>query len=149
MPLINCEVSLILTWSENCVINSLERVLAITRRDTSPTNATFETDTKLYVPIVTLSTENDKTLLEQLRTRFKRTIKWNKYILEMTIQTKSNNLNDLIDPTFKKVNRLFVLSFENEDDRTSYLKYYVPSVQIKDFNMLIDGKGFFDMANKK
>ena len=143
MPLINCEVSLILTWSENCVINSLERVLAITRRDTSPTNATFETDTKLYVPIVTLSTENDKTLLEQLRTRFKRTIKWNKYILEMTIQTKSNNLNDLIDPTFKKVNRLFVLSFENEDDRTSYLKYYVPNVQIKDFNMLIDGKGFF------
>ena len=103
----------------------------------------------MYVPIVTLSTENDKTLLEQLRTRFKRTIKWNKYILEMTIQTKSNNLNDLIDPTFKKVNRLFVLSFENEDDRTSYLKYYVPNVQIKDFNMLIDGKGFFDMANKK
>ena len=67
----------------------------------------------------------------------------------MTIQTKNNNLNDLIDPTFKKVNRLFVLSFENEDDRTSYLKYYVPNVQIKDFNMLIDGKGFFDMTNKK
>ena len=67
----------------------------------------------------------------------------------MTIQTKNNNLNDLIDPAFKKVNRLFVLSFENEDDRTSYLKYYVPNVQIKDFNMLIDGKSFFDMANKK
>ena len=100
MPLINCEVSLILTWSENCVINSLERVLAITRRDTSPTNATFETDTKLYVPIVTLSTENDKTLLEQLRTRFKRTIKWNKYRSEMTNQTQNNNFNYLIDPTF-------------------------------------------------
>ena len=100
MPLINCEVSLILTWSENCVINSLEKILAITRRDTSPTNATFETDTKLYVPIVTLSTENDKTLLEQLRTRFKRTIKWNKYRSEMTNQTQNNNFNYLIDPTF-------------------------------------------------
>ena len=97
-----------------------KEVLAITRRDTSPTNATFEiTDTKLYVPIVTLSTENDKTLLEQLRTRFKRTIKWNKYRSEMTNQTQNNKLSYLIDPTFTKVNRLYVLSFENEDDRTS------------------------------
>ena len=79
----------------------------------------------MYVPVVTLSTENDKTLLEQLRTRFERTIKWNKYKSEMTNQTKNNNLNYLIDPTFTKVHRLFVLSFENEDDRTSYSKYYV------------------------
>ena len=50
-------------------------------------------DTKLYVPALTLSTENDKKLLEQLRTRFKRTIKWNKYRSEMTNQTKNNNLN--------------------------------------------------------
>ena len=62
----------------------------------------------MYVPVVTLSTENDKKLLEQLRTGFKRTIKWNKYRLEMTNQTK-NNLNYLIDPTFTKINRLFVL----------------------------------------
>ena len=110
MPLINCEVSLILTWSENCVITSIEkRVRTNTRRDTSPTNAMFKiTDTKLYVPVVTLSTENDKKLLEQLRTGFKRTIKWNKYRSEMTNQTKNNNLNYLIDPTFTKVNRLFV-----------------------------------------
>ena len=79
----------------------------------------------MYVPVVTLSTENDKTLLEQLRTRFERTIKWNKYKSEMTNQTKNNNLNYLIDPTFTKVHRLFVLSFENEDGRTSYSKYYV------------------------
>ena len=63
----------------------------------------------MYVPVVTLSTENDKKLLEQLRTGFKRTIKWNKYRLEMTNHTQNNNLNYLIDPTFIKVNRLFVL----------------------------------------
>ena len=63
----------------------------------------------MYVPVVTLSTENDKKLLEQLRTGFKRTIKWNKYRLEMTNQTKNNNLNYSIDPTFTKINRLFVL----------------------------------------
>ena len=66
----------------------------------------------------------------------------------MTNQTKNNNLNYLIDPTFTKVNRLFVLSFENENDRTSFSKYYVPNVQIKDFNVLIDGKSFFDMPIK-
>ena len=67
----------------------------------------------------------------------------------MTNQTKTNHLNHLIDPTFIKVNRLFVLSFENEEDRTSFSKYYVPKVEIKDFNVLIDGKGFFDVAVKK
>ena len=103
----------------------------------------------MYVhPVVTLSTENDKKLLEQLRTGFKKTIKWNKYRSEMTNQTKNNNLNYLIDPTFTSVNRLFVLSFENENDRTSFSKYYVPNVQIKDFNVLIDGKRFFDMPIK-
>ena len=102
----------------------------------------------MYVPVVTLSTKNDKTLLEQLRTGLKRTIKWNKYKSEMTNQTQNNNLNYLIDPTFTKVNRLFVLSFENEDDRRSFSKYYVSNVQIKDFNVLIDGKRFFDMPIK-
>ena len=66
----------------------------------------------------------------------------------MTNQTKNNNLNYLINPTFTKVNRLFVLSFENENDRTSFSKYYVPKVEIKDFNVLIDGKSFFDVPVK-
>ena len=65
----------------------------------------------------------------------------------MSNQTKNNNLNYLIDPTFTKVNRLFLLSFENENHRTSFSKYYVPNVQIKDFNVLIDGS-FFDMHIK-
>ena len=66
----------------------------------------------------------------------------------MTNQTKNNNLNYLIDPTFTIVNRLFVLSFENENNRTSFSSYYVPNVQIKDFNALIDGKSFFDIPIK-
>ena len=115
----------------------------------NPTCATIKiTDTKLHVPVVTLSTENDDKHLEQLRTGFKRTIKWNKYRSEMTNQTKNNNLNDLIDPTFAKVNRLFVLSFENEYDKTSFSKHYVPNVQIKYFNVLINGKSFFDIPIK-
>ena len=66
----------------------------------------------------------------------------------MTNQTKTNNLNYLIDPTFNKVNRLFVLSFENEEDRTSFSKYYTWKVEIKDFSVLIDGKNFFDVPVK-
>ena len=83
-----------------------------------------KTDTKLYVPIVTLSTKDNNSFLEQLKSGFKRTIKWNKYRSEMTNQTKTNHLSYLIDPTFTKVNRLFVLSIENEEDRTSFSKYY-------------------------
>ena len=80
----------------------------------APSGATFKiADTKLYVPIVTLSKENDTQLLEQLKLEFKRTIKWNKYRSQMTIQPQNNNLNCLIDPTFTNVNRLFVLSFQN------------------------------------
>ena len=66
----------------------------------------------------------------------------------MTNQTKTNQLNHLIDPTFSRVNRLFVLLFENEEDRTSFLKYYVPKVEINDFNVLVDEKRFFGMSVK-
>ena len=66
----------------------------------------------------------------------------------MTNQTKNSDLSYLIDLTFTKANRLFVLSFENENDRTSFSKYYVPKFQIKDFTVLIDGKSLFDMPIK-
>ena len=119
------------------------------RETDNPTGATFKiTDTKLYVPVVTLSTENDKRFLEQLRTGFKRTIKWNKYRSEMTNQTENNNLNYLLDSAFTKLNRLFVLSFENENNGTSFFKYYTRKVEIKDFNLLVDGKSFFDTPIK-
>ena len=98
----------------------------------SPTDAKFEiTDCKLYVPVLTLSAENDNKLLKQLKSGFRITIKCNKYMSQMSNQNKNNNLNYLINPTFSNVNRLFLLSFENEDDRTSYYKYYMTSVEIK------------------
>ena len=103
----------------------------------------------MYVLVVTLSAENDNKLLEQLKTGFKRTIKWNKYRSEMSNQTKNNNLNYLIDLIlFTNINRLFVLSFKNEDGRTSFSKYCIPKVEIKDFNVLIDGKPFFEIRVK-
>ena len=150
-------MSLILTWSENCVLTDIKTQTArAARRDNparpainAPADATFHIkDTKLYVPVVNFSTENDKTLLKKLKAGFKRTIKWNKYRSEMTNQTKNNNLNYLLDPILIKVNRLFVVSFKNEDDKTSFWRYYVPNVQTKDFNVLIDGKSFFDMLIK-
>ena len=98
-----------------------------------------------------MSKENETKLLEQLKTGFKRTIKWKKYRSQMTIQPQNNNLNYLIDPTFTNVNRLFVLSFSrnnNTDNRDSFSDYYVPNVEIRDFNVLIDEKIFFDLPVK-
>ena len=144
MPLINCEVSLTLALSENFDLTNITTQTTRAPPGGNPerppiyasTSATFKIiDTKLYVPVVTLL-------------GFKRTMKWNKYRSEMTNQTKINHLNHLIDPTFTNVNRLFVLSFENEEDWTSFSKYYVPKVEIKYFNVLIDGKRFFDVPVK-
>ena len=70
----------------------------------------------------------------------------------MTNQPKNNNLNYLIDPTFTNVNRLFVSSFARnnfgDDKRDSISNYYVPNIKIKDFNVLLDGKSFFDLPVK-
>ena len=115
----------------------------------NPTDAIFKIiDCKLYVPVVTLSAKEDDKLLEQLKSGFRRSIKWNKYMSQMSNQTKNNNLNYLIDPTFSKVNILFVLSFPNEADRTSFSNYYTPTIEIKDYNVIIDGKPFFEMPVK-
>ena len=121
-PLINCEVSLALTWSKNCVLTDIKTTAAQGDNPAiaAPKGATFEIkDTKLHVPVVTLSAENDNKLLEQLKTRFERAIKCNKYRSELSNQTRNNNLNYLIDPTFTNVNRLFVQSFQNEEDRNT------------------------------
>ena len=94
MPLINCEASLTLTWPENCVITKLDKTLRAAQGNNpaadkiNQESATFKiTNIKLYVLVVILSTENDKYLLEQLKTRFKRLFKWNNYRSEMTNQT--------------------------------------------------------------
>ena len=111
-------------------------------------------ETKLYVPVLTLSKENYIKLLEQLKLGFDylRTIKWNKYRSQMTIQNNDNNLNYLIDPTFTNVSRLFVLLFKKiqennikKDHRDSFSHYYLRNVEIKNFSVLIDGKSFFDL----
>ena len=105
----------------------------------------------MYVPVVTLSKENDIKLLEQLKSGFKKIIKWSKYRSQMTIQPQNNDLNCLIDPTFTNVNRLFVLSFASNnagDNRDSFSHYHVPKVGIKNLNVLIDGKRFFDLPVK-
>ena len=129
ISLINCEVELILTWFKNCVLISKSTIDAnydtpIDRKIDVPENAILQiTDTKLYVPVVTLSKENDIKLLEQLKSGFKKTIKWNKYRSQMTIQPQNNNLNYLVDPTFTNVNRLFILSFTRNnagDNRNSF-----------------------------
>ena len=107
IPLINCEITLVLSWYKECVlVGRAHRGPPAAAPDfiTSPENVTFEiTDCKLYVPIVTLSAENDK-LLEELKSGFKRSIKWDKYMSQMSNQNKNNNLNYLIDPTFSTVN---------------------------------------------
>ena len=123
----------------------------------APSSAKFKiTDTKLYIPVITLSKENDIKFLEQLKSGFKKTIKWKKYRSQMTIQPENNNLNHLIDPIFTNVNRLFFLPFQRiggenntaKDYRGSFSHYYVPNVRKKDFNFSIDGKSFFDLPVK-
>ena len=142
IPLINCEVELILTWSKNCVLADMTVRDAGSNNNSQaivpPTGLEFQIkDTRLYVPVVTLSKENDIKLLEKLKSGFQRTIEWNKYRSQITVQNNDNNFNYLIDPTFTNVNRLFVFSFERIEEnnikkgyRDSFSHYYVPNVQI-------------------
>ena len=152
---IHCDVFLTLAFYKNCVItdettrdadpNVNPPVLEIR----APTCVTFKkTDAKLHVPVVTLSTGHFNKLLKQLTADFKGTFKCTKYRSEISNQAKTNNLNYLIDTTFNKNNRLFVLPFENENNTTSFWEYYTPKVEIKDFNDLIGGKSFFDVPIK-
>ena len=132
MPLINCDVELIFTWSANCV------VISTGVANQNPTITI--TETTLHVPVVTLLTQDHAKLLPQLRFGFKRKISWNKYLAKPELLAQNSNLNHLIEPSFQGVNRLFVLAFENDDQRTSNKRYYIPNVEIKDYNVMIDGK---------
>ena len=149
IPLISCKIFLELKWNKNCVITSLERRQVDADvdpvvRDNAPTGATLSiTDCKLYVPVVTLSKDDEIKLLTNLKSGFKRKIIWNKYILQMTTEEANNNLNILIDPTFTNVNRLFVLAHRTADDRQSFSQFYLPNVMVKDYNVIIDKLAFF------
>ena len=136
MPLINCKVKLILTWSANCVIIGT---------NIANQNPTFTiTETNLYVSVVILSTQDNEKLLPQLKSGFKRKVSWNKILANPELLVRNQNLNYLIEPSFQGVNRLFVLAFEDDAQRTSNKRYYIPNVEIKDYNVMIDGKNFFD-----
>ena len=140
MPLINCEVNLILTWSSTCILIAT---------NIPNQNATFAiTDTKLCLPVVTLSTRENTKFLQQLKSGFKRVINWNKYLSKPELSAQNPNLNHLVEPSFQRVNRLFVLAFENDDNRTSFDLYYLPTVEIKDYNIMINGENFFDQIIK-
>ena len=153
IPLISCEVFSELKWNKNCVITSLEERQVDARppvvRDNSPTGATLAiNDCKLYIPVVTLSKDDEIKLLTNLKSGFKREIIWNKYRSQMTTEAINNNLNILIDPAFTNVNRLFVLAYQNVDGRQSYDEFYLPKVMVKDYNVIIDKLAFFDLPIK-
>ena len=114
--------------------------------------ATFQiTSTKLYVTVVTLSTKDNENLAKQLDERFKRSVYWNEY--QSKIETKATDGNDvirfLLDASFEGVNRLFVLAFDNTEngdkkvERDSHRKYFLPRVDITNYNVLIDGRNFY------
>ena len=84
------------------------------------------TDTKLYVPVVTLSTQENTKFLQQLKSVFKRVISWNKYLSKSELLKRNENLNHLVEPSFQGVNRLFVLAFEGDPQRTTHDAYYLP-----------------------
>ena len=153
IPSISCEVSLELKWDKNCVITSIGNRLVNAGppevRDNAPTGATFATnDCKLYVPVVTLSKDDEIKSLTNLKSGFRREIKWNKYRSQISAEVANNNLNILIDPAFTNVNRLFVLAYENNADRQSHYQFYLPKVMVKDFNVIIDKLAFFDLPIK-
>ena len=100
MPLINCEVNPILTWSSTCVITNSTGAGRFTIRDT-----------KFYVPVVTLSIQQNAKFLPQLKSGFKRTINWNKYGSDPKKYAQNQYLNHIVDPSFQGVNRLFVYMF--------------------------------------
>ena len=124
MPLINYKITLDLNWPENCVIVAT---------NISAQAAIFSiTDTNVYIPVVTfINTQDNAKLFEQLKPGFKRTINWNKYKTKISTERRNQYLDFLIDPSFQGVNRLLVLPFENEPQRTSYKGYYLPTREIK------------------
>ena len=128
MLLINCENNLTLAIASLVVSSTKFKI----------------TDTKVYVLVVTLSTQENAKLLGQLKWSFKTTITWNKYETKVSTEGVNQYLDFLIDPSFQGVNRVFVLSFENEGDRKAKTRYFLPKVEMKNYNILIDGNNFSD-----
>ena len=107
------------------------------------------TETKLCVPVVILSTQDNAKLLTQFKSGFKRTINWNKYLSKPEVLAQNPNLNPLVEPRFQEINRCFVLAFENDTHRKSSKRYSLQNVEIKNYNVMMDGKNFFKQPAKK
>ena len=144
MPLINCKVEFSLQWYENCLLSS------------AGDNATFTmTDTKHYVPIVTLSVEDNAKLSKLLGEGFKRSVYWNKYkvipnkIVEIADDNDEKYIRELLDSSCQGIKRLFVLAYNNTKGNNqvsidSYRKYFLPRVKRENYNIEIDGRNFYD-----
>ena len=135
MPLINRKVEISLKWIENCILSN------------TGTAATFTiTDTKLYVPIITLKTEDNTKLSKLLNEGFKRSVYWNKY--KIIFKNYNNEyIRERLDASFQGVNKLFVLPYASGDNITnenSYRKYFLPRIKIENYNIEIDGRNFYD-----
>ena len=140
MSLINCKVFLELNWIEDCISSS------------AGNSAKFEiTDAKLHVPIVTLSTKDSANLTKQLNEGFKRSVYWNSYETKPAkVIEQGKNIYELLNASFQGVKRLFVLAYfiadggNDEAGIKSNKKYFLPRGEIKNYNVLIDGRNFYD-----
>ena len=158
MPLVNCKIDLELTWHKDCIVSSVNA-------SAGQVVSFLITNTKLYVPVVTLSTKDNNNLTKQLNDGFKRTIHWNHNVSKPLTEQAANKTRITrfaLDAAFQGVNQLFVLAFEdtradeaadapaprnlvaNRVIRNSYRKYFVPRVDITSYNVLIDGRNFYD-----
>ena len=151
MPLINCKILLELNWNNNCVMYGADTYAGGDNVNNRKT--TFQTtSTKLHVPVVTLSTKDNVNLTKQLNEGFKRSVYWNEY--KSKIETKEADAKNLkrfpLNASFQGVNRRFVLAFGNTNngankvERDSHRKYFFPKVNITNYNVLIDGRNFYD-----
>ena len=136
IPLISCKIEPLLRWYENCVLSNVAG------------DSTFKvTEAKRYVPVVTLSTEDNAKLSKLLTEGFKRSVYWNKYkaIIEQRYNG-NDNIRTLIDPSWQRINRLFVLAYLNDANSTvnSHRKYFLTRVKIENYNIEIDGRNFYD-----
>ena len=138
MPLINCKIKLNLTWNKECVLS------------TDNGNAVFIiNDTKMYVPVVTLSKEDNKDFIEQQNKGFQRSIYWNEYKTKEINENVDTNVLKYInlDPSFQGVNRLFVMAYNRangQPTRNGQQKYYLPRIDLEKYNVIIDGRNFYD-----
>ena len=154
MPLINRKVELPLNWIEYCVLTSA--AIDADPDATGADSATFKiTDPKLYVPIVTLSAEDNARLSKLLGEGFKRPVYWNKYkiidnkVVEIVANNGKKYIRELLDLSYQGAKRLFVLAYDNtaggdQISIDSFKKYFVPRVKIENYNIEIDGKSFYD-----